>query len=146
MSAFLPNYISTMEKSSKGKWYKQLDEDDKVVPHQLSTHDNIQMCRTIDKLDESSEKSFHLVDKLHDDMAKLEKTTTYFVEMMKDEEGDGDDDIWMNNEDQSAFAPLIQSNCFHVDIQEQGHHERNGVHEQDKQFMKNQRVALNEKT
>lgn len=72
MSAFLPNYISTMERSSKGKWYKQLDEDDKVVPCQLSTYDNIQVCRTIDKIDETFEKSSHLVDKSHDDMAKLE--------------------------------------------------------------------------
>ncbi len=31
-------------------------------------------------------------------MGELEKTATYMVEMMKDEKGDGDDDIWMNKE------------------------------------------------
>ncbi len=56
------------------------------------------MCRTIDKLDESSEKSSNSIDKSHDDMVELKKIVAYLVQMMKDEEGDGDDDIWMNNE------------------------------------------------
>ncbi len=51
--------------------------------------------------------------------------------MMKDE-GDGDDDIWMSKEDQNASKPLIKSNYFHVDVQEQGHHERNKARDQDK--------------
>jgi hypothetical protein len=49
-----------------------------------------------DKTTQSSKKLTYLVDKLNNDMVKLEKTTTYLVEMMKDEEGDGDDDIWVN--------------------------------------------------
>jgi hypothetical protein len=56
------------------------------------------VCRTIDKLDESSEKSSNSIDKSHDDMVELKKIVAYLVQMMKDEEGDGDDDIWMNNE------------------------------------------------
>jgi hypothetical protein len=33
------------------------------------------------------------IDKLNDDRAKLERTTTYLVEMMRDEKKDGDNDI-----------------------------------------------------
>jgi hypothetical protein len=29
---------------------------------------------------------------------------------------DGDDGIWMNGEDQSAYEPLTNNNYFHVDI------------------------------
>jgi hypothetical protein len=36
--------------------------------------------------------------------------------MMKDEKGDGDDDILMSKEDQNASEPLIKSNYFHVDL------------------------------
>jgi len=56
------------------------------------------VCQTIDKVNESSKKSFDSVDKSHDDIAKLEKTIAYLAKMMKDE-GNGDNDIWMNNED-----------------------------------------------
>jgi hypothetical protein len=46
---------------------------------------------------------------------------------MTDEGEDGDDDIWMNEENKSAFEPLTGSNFFHVDIHEKCHHEMNGV-------------------
>jgi hypothetical protein len=59
------------------------------------------MCRTRDKSDESLKKLVDLVDKSNDDMGELENTTTYMAEMMKDEKGDGDDDIWMSKEDQN---------------------------------------------
>ncbi len=59
------------------------------------------MCRTTNKFDESLEKSINLVDKSNDDMGELEKTATYIVERMKDEERDGDDDIWMSKKDQN---------------------------------------------
>ncbi len=62
--------------------------------------------------------------------------------MMKDERKDGDDGIWMNGEYQSAIEPLMDSNCFHADVQEQGHHERNEVFEQ---LIQEQWVALNKK-
>jgi hypothetical protein len=65
------------------------------------------MCRTANKFDESLKKSIDAIDKLDDDTAKLEKISTYLVEMMKDE-GGGDDDIWMSKEDQNAFQPLIK--------------------------------------
>jgi hypothetical protein len=29
---------------------------------------------------------------------------------------DGDNGIWMNEEDQNAYEPLIDNNYFHVDI------------------------------
>jgi hypothetical protein len=87
------------------------------------------VCRTIDKFDESLEKSVDSVDKLDDDIVELEKISTYLVEMMKDE-GYGDNDIWMSKEYQNAFEPLIKSNYFHMDVHEQGY-ERNGACEQD---------------
>jgi hypothetical protein len=51
------------------------------------------MCRTIDKSNESLEKLVNLTNKLDDDIIELEKIIAYMVEMMKDEEGYGDDDI-----------------------------------------------------
>jgi hypothetical protein len=39
----------------------------------------------------------------------MEKTMTDVGE-------DGDDGIWMNEEEQSASKPLTYNNCFHVDI------------------------------
>jgi hypothetical protein len=75
------------------------------------------VCRTTEKFDESLEKLVDSVDKLDDDMIKLEKISTYLVEMMKDE-GDGDDDICMSKEDQNAFEPLIKKNRFHMDVHE----------------------------
>jgi hypothetical protein len=30
----------------------------------------------------------------------------------------GYEDIWMNEEDNNAFGPLTNINCFHVDVQE----------------------------
>ncbi len=98
MNEFLLDYLSTTERSSRGKWYIGLDEDDKIVPCQFSIHNNIQVCQTIDKVNESSKKSFDSMDKSHDDTAKLEKTIAYLAKMMKDE-GNGDNDIWMNNKD-----------------------------------------------
>jgi hypothetical protein len=59
-------------------------------------------------------------------MAELEKNATHLVEMMKYEKGDGDNDIWMSKESQSAYEPLIKNNYCHMDVQKQGHHERNG--------------------
>jgi hypothetical protein len=53
---------------------------------------------------------------------------------MMDEGEDDDVGIWMNEENQSAFEPLTNNNCFHVDIQEQGHHEMNGVLEKKKKI------------
>lgn len=38
------------------------------------------------------------------------------VEMMKDEGEDGDDGIWINEEDQNAFEALIDNNCIHVEV------------------------------
>jgi hypothetical protein len=35
---------------------------------------------------------------------------------MKDEREDGDNGIWMNEEDQNASNPLVHNNCFHVDV------------------------------
>jgi hypothetical protein len=85
------------------------------------------VCRTTDKSDESLEKSANLANKSDDDTIELEKITTHLAKMMKDEKGNGDNDIWMSKESQSASEPLIKSNYFHMDIQEQGHHERNGA-------------------
>ncbi len=82
-------------------------ENDEVTPWRLPIHDNKPMCRTANKFDESLKKSIDAIDKLDDDTAKLEKISTYLVEMMKDE-GGGDDDIWMSKEDQNAFQPLIK--------------------------------------
>jgi hypothetical protein len=59
----------------------------------------------------------------------LEKTTSHLIDMMKDEKGNGDDDIWIWWYCQSASEPLIKNNYFHMDVYEQGHHERNGEHE-----------------
>jgi hypothetical protein len=36
----------------------------------------------------------------------------------------------MNEEDHSASNPLVDNNCFHVDVQEWSHHEVSGVLEE----------------
>jgi hypothetical protein len=38
------------------------------------------------------------------------------AKMMKDEGGDGDDDIWMNQKDYNAFETLIDNTCIHVEV------------------------------
>jgi hypothetical protein len=38
------------------------------------------------------------------------------VEMMKDEGEDGDDGIWINEEDHNASKALIDNNCIHMEI------------------------------
>jgi hypothetical protein len=53
------------------------------------------VCRTTNKFDESLGKLADLADKLGDDTVKLEKTTSHLIDMMKDEKGNGDDDIWI---------------------------------------------------
>jgi hypothetical protein len=80
----------------------------------LLDHNN----RTIDKFDDSPTKSANLVDKLNGDMAELEQIITHMVKTMKNEKEDGDNGIWMNEEDHSASNPLVDNNCFHVDVQE----------------------------
>jgi len=37
------------------------------------------------------------------------------------------DEIWMKEEDQSAYGPLRNNNCFHMDVQQRSHHEMNMV-------------------
>lgn len=64
---------------------------------------------------------------------------------MKDEGQNGDDGNWMNEEDKSASEPLMENNYFHMDVQEQSHHERNGEVEENEQLMKKKWVALNKK-
>jgi hypothetical protein len=83
------------------------------------------VIRTIDKFDDSLPKSTNLVDKLDDDMAELEQTTTHMAKM-KDDKENGDDGIWMNEKDHNASKPLMDSNCFHMDIHECNHHEKMG--------------------
>jgi hypothetical protein len=72
------------------------------------------------------------MDKLDDDTAELEQTITHVAKMMKYEREDGDNGIWMNEEDKNASNPLVDSNCFHADVEEWGHHEMNGVLEKKK--------------
>jgi hypothetical protein len=52
------------------------DENDETTPWWLPIHDNKSVRMTIDKFDESLEKSVDLVDKSHDDTCELEKTIT----------------------------------------------------------------------
>ncbi len=63
-------------------------------------------------------------------MAELEQIITHMVKTMKNEKEDGDNGIWMNEEDHSASNPLVDNNCFHVDVQEWSHHEVSGVLEE----------------
>ncbi len=57
----------------------------------------------------------------------------------------GYDGIWMNEEDKSASKPLANNNCFHVDVQEGGHHEMNGGARKKKHLMQKQWAALKNK-
>ncbi len=57
--------------------------------------------------------------------------------VMNDEKENGDDGNWMNEEDQNASKPLMDSNCFHVDVQKWGHHEKTGVLEKRSSWCKN---------
>jgi hypothetical protein len=52
--------------------------------------------------------------------------------------------IWMKEEDQTAYGPLTDYNCFHMDIKERGHHEMNGVLEKSEHLMQTWWDALNE--
>ncbi len=54
---------------------------------------------------------------------------------MKDEWASGYDDIWMNEEEKNAYGPLMDNNCFNVDIHEQNHHEMNKVLEKNEHLM-----------
>jgi hypothetical protein len=74
------------------------------------------VCRTTYKYHESLEKSVYLTNKSDDDTIKLKKIVAHLAKMMKDEKGDGDNDIWINKEGQIAYEPLIKNNYFHVDI------------------------------
>jgi hypothetical protein len=74
------------------------------------------VCRTTYKYHESLEKSADLTNKSDDDTVKLKKIVAHLAKMMKDEKGDGDNDIWINKEGQIAYEPLIKNNYFHVDI------------------------------
>jgi hypothetical protein len=40
------------------------------------------------------------------------------AKMMKDERENGNNFIWMNEKDHSASNPLVDNNCFQVDVQE----------------------------
>ncbi len=40
------------------------------------------------------------------------------AKMMKDEREDGDNGIWMNEENQNPSNPLVIITCFHVDVKE----------------------------
>jgi hypothetical protein len=53
------------------------------------------VIRTTYKSNDSLTKSTNPIDKLDDDMAKLEQTTTHMAKL-KDEREDGDNGIWMN--------------------------------------------------
>lgn len=49
------------------------------------------------------------------------------VEKMKDKWTSGYNGIWMNEEDNNTSGPLMEVNCFHVDVHEKNHHELNGM-------------------
>jgi hypothetical protein len=74
------------------------------------------VIETTEKSNDSLAEIVNSIDKLDDDVAELEQTTTYMVTMMKDERQNGDDGNWMNEENKSASEPLMENNCFHVDI------------------------------
>jgi hypothetical protein len=103
------------------------------------------VIETIEKFDDSLAKLIDSTDKSDDNVAELEQTTTDMVAMMKDEAQIGDDGNWMDEEYKSASDALMENNCFHMDVQEQGHHERNGEVEKNEQLMQKQWVALNKK-
>jgi hypothetical protein len=48
------------------------------------------------------------------------------VEKKRDEWTCGYNGIWMNEENNSAYGPLMDINYFHVDVREKSHHELNG--------------------
>jgi len=55
------------------------------------------------------------------------------------------DEIWMKEEDQSAYGPLRNNNCFHMDVQQRSHHEMNMVLLKKQHLMQKWRATLNEK-
>jgi hypothetical protein len=61
----------------------------------LPYHNN----RTIGKSNDSLAKSANAADKSDDDTAELEQIITHMAKMMKDKREDGDNGIWMNEED-----------------------------------------------
>ncbi len=102
------------------------------------------MIRIIDKSSDSTEKLLNSIIKLANFIVELKPISAHGKDN-DDEAEDGDDDIWMNEENQSAFEPLMNNNCFHVDIQEQGHHEMNGVLKNNEYLMQKQWATLNKK-
>jgi hypothetical protein len=76
----------------------------------LPYHNN----KTTDKFFDSLAKSGNSANKSDDDTTELEHTITHMAKIMKD----GDNGIWMNEKYQNASNPLVDSNCFHVDVEE----------------------------
>jgi hypothetical protein len=74
--------------------------------------------RTTDKSNVSLAKSANSTEKSDDNTTKLEQTITHMAKMMKDEREDGDNGIWMNEEDWNPSNPLVIVTCFHVDVEE----------------------------
>jgi hypothetical protein len=72
--------------------------------------------RITDKTNDSPAKLVDLANKSNDDTTELEQTITHMAKMMKDEREDGNNFIWMNEEDHSASNPLVDNNCFHMDV------------------------------
>ncbi len=92
------------------------------------------------------EESIDSIAQSIDYINELGHISTHMVKQTKDAWTSGYDGIWMNEEDNNTFGPLMDVNYFHVDIHEKSHHELNGVLEKNEYLIKKRWVALKEKT
>ncbi len=91
------------------------------------------------------EESIDSIAQLVDYINELGHISMHMVKQMKDAWTSGYDGIWMNEEDNNTFGPLINVHYFHEDIHEKSHHELNGVLEKNEYLIQKQWAALKEK-
>ncbi len=92
------------------------------------------------------EESIDSIAQSVDYINELGHISIHMAKQTKDAWTSGYDGIWMNEEDNNTFGPLMDVNYFHVDIHEKSHHELNGVLEKNEYLIKKRWVALKEKT
>ncbi len=82
------------------------------------------------------EESIDSIAQSVDYINELGHISIHKVKQTKDAWTSGYNGIWMNEEDNNTFGPLMDVNYFHVDIHEKSHHELNGVLEKNEYLIK----------
>ncbi len=79
------------------------------MPHRPQMREDSLAVTTTKELVDSIAQSIDCID-------ELGHTSIHMAKQTKDAWIGGYDGIWMNEEDNNTFGPLMDVNCFHVDI------------------------------